>query len=80
MEDEVVIYERMKSNHEEAYTKLITLVTAANLKNGDSVRSPSGDIDALSLFVALVFAGIQVLIDNGTGLNRKIVNEACSTL
>ena len=80
MEDEVVIDEIMKSNHEEAYTKLISLVKAANLRNGDSVRSPSGDIDVLSLFVALDFAGIQVWIDNETGLNKKIVNVASSTL
>ena len=80
MEDEVVIDEIMKSNHEEAYTKLISLVKAANLRNGDSVRSPSGDIGVLSLYVALDFAGIQVWIDNGTGLNKKIVNVASSTL
>ena len=81
-EDKVAIEERLKSNHEEADTKLIALVKAANLARGDSVmvRSSSGDIDVLALFVAHDFAGVQVLIDNGTGLNRKIVNVTSSTL
>ena len=81
-EDKVAIGERLKSNHEEADTKLIALVKAANLARGDSVmvRSSSGDIDVLALFVAHDFAGVQVLIDNGTGLNRKIVNVTSSTL
>ena len=81
-EDKVAIEERLKSNHEEADTKLIALVKAANLARGDSVmvRSSSGDIDVLALFVAHDFAGVKVLIDNGTGLNRKIVNVTSSTL
>ena len=81
-EDKVATEERLKSNHEEADTKLIALVKAANLARGDSVmvRSSSGDIDVLALFVPFDFAGVQVLIDNGTGLNRKIVNVTSSTL
>ena len=81
-EDEVVVAERLESNHEEADTKLIALVQAANVATGDSVmvRSPSGDIDIVALFVAHDFPGVQVLIDNGTGLNRKIIDATSSNL
>ena len=44
------------------------------------VRSPSGDVDILALFVAHDFAGVQVLIDNGVGLNKKIIDVTSSTL
>ena len=66
-EDEVTVAERLESNHEEADTKLIALVHAANVTTGDCVmvRSPSGGVDILALFVAHDFAGVQVLIDNG---------------
>ena len=44
------------------------------------IRSPSGDIDILSLFVAHGFGEIQVLVDNGTGKSRKIIDVTSSTL
>ena len=37
------------------------------------VRSPSGDTDILTLFVAHDFRDTKVFIDNGTGKNRKII-------
>eukprot|EP00794_Sanderia_malayensis_P020967 gene20967-biopygen15473 len=82
LENEVVMIESLESNHEEADTKLIALVKAANVPVGDSVmiRSPSGDIDVLVLFLGHDFAGIQILIDDGTGLSRKIIDIASSTL
>eukprot|EP00794_Sanderia_malayensis_P004276 gene4276-biopygen3477 len=80
-ENEVAVIESFESNHEEADTKLIALVKAANVPVGDSVmiRSPSGDIDVMALFLGHDFAGIQILIDNGTGLSRKIINITSST-
>ena len=44
------------------------------------VRSPSGDIDILALFVAHDFSGVRIFIDNGTGKSRKIIDVASSTL
>ena len=42
------------SDHEEADTKLVALVQAADVASGEAVmvRSPSGDIDILALFLA----------------------------
>ena len=37
------------------------------------VRSPSGDIDILTLFVPHDFRDTKVFIDNGTGKNQKII-------
>ena len=42
------------------------------------VRSPSGNIDILTLFVALDFRDTKVFIDNGTGKNRKIIEVTSS--
>ena len=72
----------MASAHEEADTKLIALVHAANLPPGNAVmiRSPSGDIDTLALFVAHDFGGVQVLVDNGSGKSRKIIDVTSTTL
>ena len=44
------------------------------------VRSPSGDIDILTLFVAHDFRDTKVFIDNGTGKNRKIIEVTSSQL
>eukprot|EP00794_Sanderia_malayensis_P008687 gene8687-biopygen6960 len=44
------------------------------------VRSPSGDIDILALFVAHDFHGARILIDNGAGQSRKIIDVTSSTL
>ena len=43
------------------------------------VRSPSGDIDILALFVAHDFSGGRIFIDNGTGKSRKIIDVTSST-
>ena len=45
------------------------------------VRSPSGDIDIIVLFLLHQFDGIRGLRDNGTGeKNRKIIDMTTSTL
>ena len=44
------------------------------------VRSPSGDIDILTLFVAHDFRDTKVFIDNCTSKNRKIIEVTSSQL
>jgi hypothetical protein len=46
-EDQAILVPSLSCNHEEADTKLVALVFAANVRQWDSVmvRSPSGDID-----------------------------------
>lgn len=44
------------------------------------VRSPSGDIDILALFLGHDFDEVRVLVDNGTGKSRKIIDISSSTL
>ena len=52
--NETSLSNELASDHEEADTKLIALVLAADVTPGDAVmvRSPSGDIDILILFLA----------------------------
>ena len=52
------------SDHEEADTKLVALVGAANIEHGKTVmiRSPSGDIDIIVLFIHHGFDGITILV------------------
>ena len=69
----------MASDHEEADTKLVAMslsnyVTAENLM----IRSPSGDIDILALFV--LHQRFRTFIDNGTGKNRKILDISSTGL
>ena len=80
--DQVTVLPNLNSDHEEADTKLVALVCAANVPSEESimVRSPSGDIDILTLFVAHDFRDTKVFIDNGTGKNRKIVEVTSSQL
>ena len=80
--DDISVIEDLCSDHEEADTKLVALASAANVSTGDAImiRSPSGDIDILTLFVAHDFGGVRVLIDNRTGKGRKIVDVTSSTL
>ena len=80
--DEISVIEDLSSDHEEADTKLVALARAANASPGHAImiRSPSGDIDILALFVAHNLGDIQVLIDNGTGKARKIIDATSSTL
>ena len=70
------------SDPEEADTKLVALVCAANVPSEESimVRSPSGDIDILILFVAHDFRDTKGFIDNDTGKNRKIIEVTSSQL
>ena len=44
------------------------------------VRSLSGDIDILALFVSHNFGDITIYTDNGTGKSRKIINVTSSEL
>ena len=43
------------------------------------IRSPSGDIDILALFVSHDFGGTKIFVDNGTGKQRRIVDISSST-
>ena len=50
-EDQVTVLPNLNSDHEEADTKLVALVCAANVPSEESimVRSPSGNIDILTV-------------------------------
>ena len=77
---EAVFSHQLKSDHEEADSNLVALVRARLLQPGQSVmiRSPSEEIDILALFVRHDFPGVQILIDNGSGKSRKIVDVTYS--
>ena len=66
------------SDHEEADTKLVALVNSAGVNAGESfmVRSPSGDIGILVLFLLHQFEGKTVYIDNGTGKHKTGKNNS----
>ena len=70
------------SDHEEADTKLIAVAHQANLPTDHSVlvRSPSGDIDILVLFLLHFSQGPRILVNNGTGKARKIIDMSTSPL
>ena len=70
------------SNHEEADIKLAALIGNASIKQGNTVmvRSSSGDIDILVLFLLHQFVNVTVLISNGVGKNRKIIDMSSSFL
>ena len=76
------IIPQFASDHEEADTKLIARVKNVNLPSDHCVlvRSPSGDIDILVLFLLHFVDGLRVLIDNGTGKTRKIIDISSSEL
>ena len=80
--NEVRLIPEFVSDHEEADTKLVALVHYAVLSSGQSVmvRSPSGDIDILILFSLHQREGIHILIDNGNGKSRKILDINSSGL
>ena len=80
--DDISVIEELSSDHEEADTKLVALASAAKVSTGDAImiRSPSGDIDILALIAAHDFGDVRVLIDNGTGKARKIIDVTSSTL
>ena len=66
--NEVRVVPELASDHEEADTKLVALFHNADLSSGQSamIRSSSGDIDILVLFL-LHQRDVRILIDNGTG-------------
>ena len=43
-------------------------------------RSPSGDTDIIVLIILNEFDGITILIDNGAGKSRKIIDISTSLL
>ena len=55
---------------------MVALVGPANIENDKTVmiRSPSGDIDITVLFIHHEFDGITILIGNGVGKSRKIID------
>ena len=63
------------SDQEEADTKLVPLVGAANIANGKAVmiRSLSEDIDIIVLFIHHEFDEITILIGNGAEKIRTII-------
>ena len=59
---------------------MVTLVEAANVANGKTlmIRSLSGDIDIIMLIILHKFDEITILIDNGVGKRRKIIDMLTS--
>ena len=77
----VSVSHELCSDHKEADTELVPLVQAAHITPGEAVMvpSPSGDT-ILALFVTHDFNGVQVLVDNGAGKSRKVIDVTYSTL
>ena len=68
------------SNHEEADTKLVAYAKLVN-SGSAMVRSPSGDIDIVALFVYhFTDSNVNIFVDNGTGSQRKIFDINSCTL
>ena len=63
------------SDHEEADTKLVALMKGYECGNNEKlfVRSPSGDVDIIVLFM-LHCSGSNIFLDNGHGDARKIID------
>ena len=71
--------DQLVSDHEEADTKLVAMAFSTQLLSESlMVRSPSGDIDILVLF--LLHNTSRIFIDNGTGKARKILDMSTSGL
>ena len=70
------------SDHEETDTKVVAFIGNASIQPGNTVmvRSPHGDIGILVLFLLHQFENITLLIDNGAGKNRKIIDISSSFL
>ena len=79
-----ILIVEIASDHEEADTKLLALVHAAQISPGQSVmiRSPSGDVDILVLFLlhSVRLVDIRCLVDYGTGKNCKIIDISTTGL
>ena len=66
------VVDALKSDHEEADTKLVAYASiASNFSSGMMIRSPSGDIDIAILLVCHTFR-CNLYLDNGTNKNRRI--------
>ena len=71
--------EELQTDHEEADTKISYLIQhAARSSNGQQiiciVRSSSGDTDIPIILLGMVLENkVQILIDNGSGKNRKFL-------
>ena len=77
------IIPELASDHEEADTKLVALVNhSAHIAPNQNVvvRSPSGDIGILVLFLMHSLENIRVYLDNGTGKSRKVIDMNSSGL
>ena len=69
------------NDHEEADLKLVALVRGYECGNNEKllVRSPSGDIDVIVLFM-LYSSGRHIFLDVGHGDTRKIIDISCAIL
>ena len=77
------IIPELASDHEEADIKLVALVNhSAHIAPNQNVvvRSPSGDIGILVLFLMHSLENIRVYLDNGTGKSRKVIDMNSSGL
>ena len=72
------VVEELYSDHEEADTKLIAFAHQAESEN-IVIRSPSGDID-IPVLVLLHFTNKRVIVDNGNGKSRKLLDMSTSGL
>ena len=64
----------LQCDHEEADTMLVAFAYQTS-SPGIMVRSPSGDVDIVSLFLYHdMFIDADVFIDNGTGAQRKMID------
>ena len=69
------------SDHEEADKKLVALVDTLNSSgNTVLVRSPSGDINILMIFLLHQFKNKRMLTDNDTISSRKIIDMSSTNL
>ena len=73
--DHILQIPEKSNDHEEPDTKLVALVEIAEV-NGNNlmVRSPSGDIDALVLFILHQLEEKNAFIDSGVGKNGNIID------
>jgi hypothetical protein len=80
--DDVATLPELTSDREDADKKLVAFVRASQLPSSSiaMIRSPSGDIDKITLFIGHDFLDTQILIDNGSGKNRKIIDVTSTGL
>jgi hypothetical protein len=71
--DDAATLPELTSDHEEADTELVAFVRASQVPPGSTamVRSPSGDIDIITLFIGHDFSDTQILIDKVAGRTGK---------